>query len=138
MEQKRVGRQTVRLETAPAVVSWANIGGKMEGAGPLAAHFDELDDDPFFGRKTWEQGESAMQSRVFRRALSKGGLTAADLDYVFAADLPSKLRSRFRVGKVARPSSSKPLRRRRSKPLPNHRPAPARRMPGWPRILSSS
>jgi stage V sporulation protein AD len=87
MAHKRIGRRTVRLETRPAVVSWANIGGKMEGAGPLAAHFDELDDDPFFGQRTWEQGESAMQSRALRRALGKGGLTAADLDYVFAGDL---------------------------------------------------
>ena len=87
METKRLGRQTVRLRHAPSVVSYANIGGRMEGRGPLALHFDELDDDPFFGKKTWEQGESAMQSRAVRRALAKGGLTTNDLDYIFAGDL---------------------------------------------------
>ena len=87
METKRLGRQTVRLKHAPGVVSYANIGGRMEGDGPLALHFDELDDDPFFGKKTWEQGESAMQSRSVRRALEKGGLATSDLDYIFAGDL---------------------------------------------------
>lgn len=87
MEPIRVGRQTVRLRHQPSVVSWANIGGKMEGDGPLAAHFDELDDDPFFGKKTWEQGESAMQGRALRRALLKGGLAPEDLDFILAGDL---------------------------------------------------
>ena len=74
METKRIGRQTVRLSRPPRVVSFANIGGKMEGDGPLAQFFDELDDDPFFGKKTWEQGEAALQSRCLRRALVKAGL----------------------------------------------------------------
>ena len=87
MEHRRIGRQTVRLRNQPSVVSFANIGGKMEGNGPLSDHFDELDDDPFFGKKTWEQGESAMQQRALNRALTKGGLKGDDLDYVFAGDL---------------------------------------------------
>ena len=87
MDHRRIGRQTVRLQDPPSVVSYANIGGKMERNGPLADTFDELDDDPFFGKKTWEQGESAMQSRAVRRALNKGGLKGDDLDYIFAGDL---------------------------------------------------
>ena len=87
METKRIGRQTVRLGRPPRVVSFANIGGKMEGAGPLASYFDELDDDPFFGKKTWEQGEAALQSRCLRRALVKAKLRPEDLDAVMSGDL---------------------------------------------------
>ena len=84
---KRIGRRTAALQTPPSVLSFANIGGRMEGQGPLSDYFDELSPDAFFGKKTWEQGESAMQERVLRRALEKGGLTAGELDYVLAGDL---------------------------------------------------
>ena len=87
MQTKRAGRQTVQLSHPPSVVSFANIGGRMEGQGPLSDYFDELSPDAFFGKKTWEQGESAMQEQVLRRALEKGGLTAGELDYVLAGDL---------------------------------------------------
>lgn len=63
MQTKRAGRQTVQLSHPPSVVSFANIGGRMEGQGPLSDYFDELSPDAFFGKKTWEQGESAMQER---------------------------------------------------------------------------
>ena len=87
MTSKRLGRQTVRLAQPPSVVSYANIGGKFEGNGPLAEYFDQLCPDSFFGKDTWEQAESAMQQRVLERALEKGGLMPKDLDYVLAGDL---------------------------------------------------
>ncbi len=87
MKTTRLGRQTVRLGRPPAVLSWANIGGRMESQGPLAADFDELDDDPFFGRKTWEQGESAMQERCLRRALDRAHAAPEDVDAVLSGDL---------------------------------------------------
>ena len=87
MQSKRLGRQTVRLSHPPSVVSFAAIGSRQEAKGPLAAYFDELSPDSFFGAKTWEQGESAMQSKALEYALQKGGLKPADLDYILAGDL---------------------------------------------------
>ncbi|MBQ7485621.1 MAG: stage V sporulation protein AD [Oscillospiraceae bacterium] len=87
MECNRIGRRTVRLRRAPSVVSHACVGGKMERNGPLSAHFDELDDDPFFAQKTWELGESELQRRAVGHALEKGSLSAKDLDFLFAGDL---------------------------------------------------
>lgn len=87
MIQKQLGSQTVALAHPPCVRSFANIGGKFEGQGPLRDHFDELSEDAFFGEKTWEKGESAMQKRVLQRALDRVGLAASDLDYIFAGDL---------------------------------------------------
>ena len=63
MPAKRLGRQTVRLSNPVSVVSYASIGGKLEAQGPLAGYFDELSTDSFFGCKTWEKGEAAMQRR---------------------------------------------------------------------------
>ena len=54
MNDKRLGRQTVALSHPPSVLSFANIGGKFEGQGPLADYFDEINPDSFFGEKTWE------------------------------------------------------------------------------------
>ena len=82
-----MGRQTVALAAPPSVVSFANIGGKLESQGPLRDRFDELCQDSFFGQKTWEQGESVMQKRVLENALKKAGLESAQLDYILAGDL---------------------------------------------------
>ena len=87
MTSRRRGRQTVALLRPPSVVSYANVGGKFEANGPLAGHFDLLCTDSFFGKDTWEQAESAMQQEALTRALEKGGLTPAELDYVLAGDL---------------------------------------------------
>ena len=87
MTSRRLGRQTVALLRPPSVVSYANVGGKFEANGPLAGHFDLLCTDSFFGKETSEQAESAMQQEALTRALEKGGLTPAELDYVLAGDL---------------------------------------------------
>ena len=87
MDIKRLSRQTCRFLRPPGVVSWANVGGRLERQGPLGPYFDVTDDDSFFGKKTWEQGEAEMQAIALRRALQKGGLTPEDVDCVFAGDL---------------------------------------------------
>lgn len=87
MNSKRIGKRTAALQTPPSVLSFANIGGRMEGQGPLAKYFDELCDDSFFGEKTWEKAEATMQRRVLRRALEQAGLKPGDVDYVLAGDL---------------------------------------------------
>lgn len=69
------------------ILSWANVGGKLESQGPLRDYFDELEQDSFFGQKTWEQAESVMQSLVLQKALQKCGKTMEDLSAVFGGDL---------------------------------------------------
>lgn len=87
MNEKRVGKRTIALSHPPSVHSCAAIGGRMESRGPLASFFDALEQDSFFGEKTWEKAESAMQKRALQTALDKGGLKPADLDYVLGGDL---------------------------------------------------
>ena len=87
MNEKRIGQRTIALSHPPSVLSYANIGGKFEGQGPLAAYFDEWSEDSFFGEKTWEKAESAMQKKVLQRALDKVRLKPKDLDYILAGDL---------------------------------------------------
>lgn len=87
MQSKRLGRHTVRLAGTVSVVSFANVGGRLESQGPLAEYFDELSQDSYFGSKSWEQAESLMQAHALHRALAKGGLEETELDYVLAGDL---------------------------------------------------
>ena len=87
MMRKRLGRQTVQLQNPPSILTWANIGSKMEGKGPLAHYFDEINEDSFFGEKTWEKAESAMQKAVLKRALERAKLSPGDMDYILAGDL---------------------------------------------------
>lgn len=85
--EKRIGTRTVRLTHPPAVLSFAAVGGHMEGKGPLCDWFDELNEDHLWGQKTWEQGESTMQKHALSHALEKGNLHEKDIDFVFAGDL---------------------------------------------------
>lgn len=85
--QERLGRQTVALERPAVILAHAAVGGKQEGEGPLAAYFDRLSSDSFFGEKTWEKAESAMQKLALGLALEKASLAPEDLDYVLAGDL---------------------------------------------------
>ena len=87
METKRIGAQTLRFSRPPRVESFANIGAKLEGQGPMADYFDELSEDSFFGEKTWEKGEARMQKRVLSRALEKATRRPEELDLIFAGDL---------------------------------------------------
>ena len=87
MNEKRLGRRTIALHHPPSVHSCAAVGGRMEGNGPLAPYFDVLGQDSFFGEKTWEKAESAMQKQALQTALDKGGLKPKDLDYVLGGDL---------------------------------------------------
>ena len=87
MNEKRTGQRTLALGTPPSVLSFANIGGKFEAQGPLSGYFDELSQDSFFGEKTWEKAESAMQKKVVQRALDQARLKPKDIHYILAGDL---------------------------------------------------
>ena len=87
MDVKRLSRQTCRLPQPPGVISCAAVVGRLEGDGPLGRYFDAVADDSFRGKRTWEQGEAQMQADALRMALQKGGLTAQEVDCVFAGDL---------------------------------------------------
>lgn len=84
---KRLGPQTVALETPVHILSHAAVGGRQEAEGPLAEWFDQLSDDSFFGQETWEKAESTMQKQALKKALEKATLGPEDLDYILAGDL---------------------------------------------------
>ena len=87
MTTKKLGRQTVAFATPPSIAGHANVVGKKEGEGPLAASFDFINQDDTFGEASFEKAESAMQRMALQNALDKAKQSAATLDYIFAGDL---------------------------------------------------
>lgn len=79
--------QTITLQNPPSVLACAAVGGKQEKKGPLGSYFDATNEDSFFGEKTWEKGESAMQKTALQTALDKAGLKPGDIDFIFGGDL---------------------------------------------------
>lgn len=87
MQNKHLGRQTVRLETPPSIISTGSVVGKKEGEGPLGSYFDQISEDTKFGQSSWEKAESQMQTLALQEALKKGSISAGEVDMLFAGDL---------------------------------------------------
>lgn len=69
------------------VLESAAIVGKKEAQGPLSAEFDKIENDPYFGEKSWEKAEGRLQSNTAKLALKKAGLKSDDVDFVICGDL---------------------------------------------------
>ena len=70
---------TLLFPSPPVVAEHAAIGGRKEGEGPLAACFDELSDDNFFGQSSWEAAEKELALRTARLCLKVSLALAGDL-----------------------------------------------------------
>lgn len=84
-----MGRIT-RLKTPIHFKSWAAVGGREERRGPLGESFDFCDLTDKFGQKTWEIAEGEMGRIALNTALSKAGLSHADMELLVAGDLQNQ------------------------------------------------
>ncbi len=84
---KRLGSSTVRFSDEPFVIGYGSVAGKKEAQGPLKEDFDKIFYDMHAGQKTWEKAESTLQKEALSIALEKAGVSASDVDYLFAGDL---------------------------------------------------
>ena len=87
MGNKKCGRQSFQLENPPVITAWASVAGKKEKEGPLGKTFDYTNSDSYFGQKTWEQGEKAMQQMALKILGKKAGISEGDYGLVFSGDL---------------------------------------------------
>ena len=84
---KMIGRQTVRPEGPPSVVSFASVVGQKEGEGPIGHCFDKICLDAYFGESSWEKAESSMLKECFELCCDKLGIPPRELDMIFSGDL---------------------------------------------------
>ena len=84
---KRLGAQTIKTDNPPVITAEAAVVGKKEGQGPLGQRFDIVSNDSYFGEKSWEKAESAMQRRCFELLLKKSGVKSHEIQYLLSGDL---------------------------------------------------
>ena len=89
--EKQIGKQSVRFENPPYIVSSAAIVGQKEGEGPYAKFFDEILGDDKAGCESWEEAEEKIQEMAANKALSKAGMENKDIRYIIAGDLLGQL-----------------------------------------------
>lgn len=87
MASKRAGKQTIKIQNPPSIISTASIVGPKEGQGPLRLFFDNIIDDEMWGEKSWEKAESKLMRETFAKVLSKADKTTDQINYVIAGDL---------------------------------------------------
>lgn len=87
MENKKVGKQSFVFEHPPVISAWASIAGKKESEGPIGHTFDHTSLDPYFGEKTWEQGEKRMQQLALETLAKKAGISKNEFCCVMSGDL---------------------------------------------------
>ena len=84
---KKLGKQTLQLDSPVNILETASIVGPKESNGPLAEYFDKCIEDEFWGEKSWEKAESKFIKETTNLVIAKSGLSAKDIDYAFAGDL---------------------------------------------------
>jgi stage V sporulation protein AD len=90
---KRVGKQTVRTDSKPRIISTASIVGPKEGNGPLKDYFDIILEDDLNGKDTYEKAESSLMYMAISESIKRANLSEKDIDYLFAGDLLNQLTS---------------------------------------------
>ncbi len=84
---KHLGERSVAFLRYPYIQGYSSIAGKKESEGPLGSCFDEIEPDEYFGKESFEKGESEMLKRCIESAFSKISKKPSEADTLFSGDL---------------------------------------------------
>lgn len=82
-----IGKQSIKFDKPPSIISTASTVGTKEGEGPLRKYFDIILDDNLSNQTSWEKAESQIISDNFKLAVKKSNLKMKDINYIFSGDL---------------------------------------------------
>lgn len=88
---KRIGKQTIKMANKPIIISTASVVGPKESNGPLKDKFDIVLPDDLYGEKTWELAESKMMQTSLNMTLQKAEKNIEDIDILFGGDLINQI-----------------------------------------------
>lgn len=88
---KRIGAQTVIIESKPKIISTASVVGPKEGEGPLKDYFDFILKDDLNGQESFEKAESSLLYMAITESIKKANLKETDINYLFAGDLLNQI-----------------------------------------------
>ena len=84
---QKLGKQTIKFDNPPSILSTASIVGPKESNGPLAKYFDKCLEDEMWGEKSWEKAESKIVKETVNTLIAKSGIPTKEIEYCFAGDL---------------------------------------------------
>ncbi|MEW9095104.1 MAG: stage V sporulation protein AD [Clostridiaceae bacterium] len=90
---KKMGKQTIRIDSKPRIISAFSIVGPKEGEGPLKDYFDVVVNDDLIGEDSFEKAESTLLYKAVTESIKKANLTEENIDFLFAGDLLNQLTS---------------------------------------------
>ncbi|MGH4119851.1 stage V sporulation protein AD [Clostridium sp.] len=88
---RRIGDQTVEIESKPRIISTYNIVGPKEGQGPLSKYFDRILEDDLNGTESFEKAETSLMYTAISESIKKAKLKETDINYLLAGDLLNQL-----------------------------------------------
>ena len=88
---RRIGIQTVEIESKPRIISAYNIVGPKEGERPLREYFDRILEDDLNGTESFEKAESSLLYTAVTESIKKANLKETDINYLLAGDLLNQL-----------------------------------------------
>ncbi|ADL51847.1 stage V sporulation protein AD [Clostridium cellulovorans] len=86
-----IGKQTIKLDTRPRIITTTSVVGKKEGEGPLNEYFDIVLQDDLNGTDSYEKAESSIMYKAVTETIKKARLSEEDIDYLFGGDLLNQL-----------------------------------------------
>jgi stage V sporulation protein AD len=90
---KRVGKQTVQMQSKPRIIAAASIVGPKEGLGPFKDYFDIILEDDTNGKDSYEKAESSILYDAISEAIKISGVEEGAINYLLAGDLLNQLAS---------------------------------------------
>lgn len=93
MAINQLGKQTLKFNLLPSILSAYSTVGQKEGNGPMAQWFDRILEDDKCGQDTWEEAESKLLQDTILGAIGKAGKEKKDMDVIFSGDLINQLMS---------------------------------------------
>ncbi|KAJ53655.1 stage V sporulation protein AD [Clostridium tetanomorphum] len=90
---KKIGKQTLKMESKPRIISTFSIVGPKEGEGPLKDYFDFILSDDMNGEDSYEKAESNILYTAVTESIKKAKLKESNIDFLFAGDLLNQLAS---------------------------------------------
>ena len=88
---KRLGTQTVQLNTLPSLLGIGTVAGKKESEGPLGIYFDVAMNDSLEGSNSWELEERNMLETAVNTVLKKTNTLERDVNYILMGDLLNQI-----------------------------------------------
>lgn len=88
---KRVGIQTIKLDSKPRIIAASSTVGPKEGQGPLSEYFDVILEDDLNSQDSYEKAEKSILYDTISRVIQKAGLKESDINYLFSGDLLNQI-----------------------------------------------